>query len=289
MMMFKACGESSSPPPPPPPPSGVEARPLLVRVRDFFVRHKPDEKKRRWRLAVLEQRRRQDLVDGRVYASEKRELLAALSPAQALALREEQDEDMEKWIEKNLGEDIYQTEVVDDEVYEKAYGDMRRFVPTDVRHRTLESLEKILPAAIARRVHDHKTLWFVVALNVDVHRIHVADLYSLYPNHGLDLTEMRAIWYKMPAVFRFDPDLKKKRWRDDFKAKLDELEIKLKENRIAPQEKRHPAYDDDDHSHYVDPQKPLIPHPADASCRTTTNYEEQNEMTTRRSKRRKKV
>lgn len=90
----------------------------------------------------------------------------------------------------------------------------------------------------------------------------MADFRSKYAYDGLDLVEMRAIWYNLPEwdVYSSNPLEKgKAEWKDGFKAKLDEMSYKEAKGTLPPQFCRHPAYDDCVLLHTFDPHVELRP------------------------------
>lgn len=71
-------------------------------------------------------------------------------------------------------------------------------------------------------------------------KIHIGDLRGRYEFHGLDITEMRAIWHWLPPWTGDNP---KSEWRRGFKNKLDMLALAEINGTIQPDEVRNPAYD----------------------------------------------
>jgi len=92
---------------------------------------------------------------------------------------------------------------------------------------------------------------------LDIALIHQADLRAKYPNQGLDIIEMRAVWTVLPEDFENDGDGKKAEWRFNFRQKLEELTTKEEQNRLARNEKRNNAYKDLDGKSFFDPDTPL--------------------------------
>jgi hypothetical protein len=74
----------------------------------------------------------------------------------------------------------------------------------------------------------------------------LADFRSKYFYDGLDITEMRAVWYNLP---KWDIDAEnplekgKAEWKEGFKSKLDDLAYKEAIGKLPVHLVRHPAYE----------------------------------------------
>ena len=79
---------------------------------------------------------------------------------------------------------------------EKALHTMRSFVPEDITtNSSLKAmLERGVAPQLARRLTNNRALWLVRVAEPFLKRGHIADLKSKYAIHGLDLTELRAVW-----------------------------------------------------------------------------------------------
>ena len=131
---------------------------------------------------------------------------------------------------------------------------MRQLIPPDLAAASLKSMvEDGLPKTIANRIWTKKILAMICTHEDDIKRIHIVDLQTKYSNQGLDIVEMRAIWYVMPAEFDLDGDGKKSKWRDLFRQKLEELTNKEEGNRLSNNEKRNNAYKGHDDLVVYDP------------------------------------
>jgi hypothetical protein len=131
---------------------------------------------------------------------------------------------------------------------------MRRLIPPDLHAASLGSMiEDGLPKTIANRIWTKKILGMICTHEGDIKRIHIVDLQTKYSNQGLDIVEMRAIWYVMPTEFDLDGDGKKAKWRDLFRQKLEELTVKEEGKRLSNPEKRNNAYKGHDELSIYDP------------------------------------
>ena len=134
------------------------------------------------------------------------------------------------------------------------YLKMRKLIPPDLSVASLGSMiEDGLPKTIANRIWTKKILGMICTHEGDIKRIHIVDLQTKYSNQGLDIVEMRAIWYVMPTEFDLDGDGKKAKWRDLFRQKLEELTTKEEGNRLSNPEKRNNAYKGHDDLAIYDP------------------------------------
>ena len=128
----------------------------------------------------------------------------------------------------------------------EAYALMRRFVPPDItRSSVAKMVGEGLPDAIAQRLWRCRSLWLVCLATEDIAKIHIADLRSKYDWHGLDIVEMRAVYYKMEQI-HWDRTVSNSRvkaeWRDNLKTKLDELAHKESAGLLSANERRNVAY-----------------------------------------------
>ena len=134
------------------------------------------------------------------------------------------------------------------------YLQMRKLIPPDLSAASLGSMiEDGLPKTIANRIWTKKILGMICTHEGDIKRIHIVDLQTKYSNQGLDIVEMRAIWYVMPGEFDLDGDGKKAKWRDLYRQKLEELTNKEEGNRLSNPEKRNNAYKGHDALAIYDP------------------------------------
>jgi hypothetical protein len=70
-------------------------------------------------------------------------------------------------------------------------------------------------------------------------QVHIADLRGKYDYHGLDIVEMRALWYVLPP---WTGNSQKAEWRKMFKSKLDDMVVREILGTIDPDELRDSAY-----------------------------------------------
>ena len=155
---------------------------------------------------------------------------------------------LEAQAQVDLEEAIQRFETIQAPKNREAYALMRRFVPPDI---TRSSVSKMvgegLPEAIAQRLWRCRSLWLVCLAAEDIAKIHIADLRSKYDWHGLDIVEMRAVYYKMEQI-QWDRTVSnssvKAEWRDNLKTKLDELAHKETAGSLSANERRNAAYVD---------------------------------------------
>jgi hypothetical protein len=76
--------------------------------------------------------------------------------------------------------------------------------------------------------------------------MHISDLRGKYHYHGLDITEMRAVWTCLPRWTGGSSTSPKAVWKNDFRAKLITLTIAEIMGTLRGNEKRNPAYSTDD-------------------------------------------
>ena len=127
--------------------------------------------------------------------------------------------------------------------FEAAQATMRRLVPPDIRTCAKADLgARGLPPALVTRLWTKKATWLVRFHPDDTARLHIADLLSKFNNQGLDVVEMRAVWASLPPDFENDGDGKKRKWRENFRVKLEELVTKEAAGRLGRNEARHPGY-----------------------------------------------
>lgn len=131
-------------------------------------------------------------------------------------------------------------------LYQIAYEQTRGLVPLDVARSSVQKMvEEGLPESIAARLWRCRSLWLVCMATEDIAKVHIADFRSKYDFHGLDIVEMRALWFVLDKVEwdRTIPSLISKcEWRDGLKTKLDEMAIKEADDCLPAQEQRNIAY-----------------------------------------------
>ena len=91
---------------------------------------------------------------------------------------------------------------------------IRSIVPPSIHcNYTLNMLLDELPHDVARRVWNHKILWFTRMPKNYIAKLHTSDLRYTYRYSDLDELEMRAVWATLPDSFDSDPDGKKTAWK----------------------------------------------------------------------------
>lgn len=123
--------------------------------------------------------------------------------------------------------------------------EMKRIVPHEVLSGISEDFllnQCHLPLPVCKRVMTTKIYAFYY-MDMDViSKLHIADLSSRYVCQGLDLRELRAVYYCLPKEFQLDPDGRKKLWRDDCRVKLKALTDKEDAGKLSKNEAMHPAF-----------------------------------------------
>ena len=115
----------------------------------------------------------------------------------------------------------------------------RGFVPADIEARSAEALVAAgFSRALANRIRQKRVLWLARMHADDIAQLHSADLKNTFVAHGLDLTEMRAVFAAVPAEFSNDPTGEKNAWRTDLRTKLRTMTAR----ELRPNEMRNPAY-----------------------------------------------
>eukprot|EP01035_Chromulina_nebulosa_P017823 gene17823-23434_t len=100
-----------------------------------------------------------------------------------------------------------------------------------------------IPEHIAKRIWNIKILHLICTHKDDIRKIHIADLRNKYENRGLDLFEMRAVWYNLPQWDPTNPiETSKAEWKESFKSKLDDMAYKDSKNMLLDDERRHSVY-----------------------------------------------
>lgn len=99
--------------------------------------------------------------------------------------------------------------------------------PSIIVSYTLQMLEEVLPAAIAKRVWSKKALWLTRISPSRISRLHIADLQTKYSTQGLDEIELRAVFAALPVTFENDGKGDKAAWRDSV---LQSLQGKCKQD-----------------------------------------------------------
>lgn len=124
--------------------------------------------------------------------------------------------------------------------YKQSYRTMRYLVPPNIARTDLKKmLSDGVPKSVADRVWSKKVLWLLCMHATDIPKVHIADLRGKYECHGLDIVELRALWYILP---RWEGGSPKAEWRRALKARLDDLISKEISGKISALEMRDSAY-----------------------------------------------
>jgi hypothetical protein len=112
------------------------------------------------------------------------------------------------------------------EFLSKSLETMRPFVPVNIPSMTLQDLESAgLSKALARRIMTKRCLWLIRMSQIDIAKMHVADLTGKYSTEAqnLDVIELAAIYHWLLGVnFESDVGEKKRTMRDGLKRGLKE-------------------------------------------------------------------
>ena len=124
--------------------------------------------------------------------------------------------------------------------YKQSYRIMRYLVPPNIARTDLKRMiSDGVPKSVADRVWNKKVLWLLCMHATDIPKVHIADLRGKYECHGLDIVELRALWYILP---RWEGGSPKAEWRRALKSRLDDLILKEAVGKISPLELRDSAY-----------------------------------------------
>jgi len=126
----------------------------------------------------------------------------------------------------------------------QAYKIMTDIVPKEVLTGVSEPWlrSRGMSSALAKRVMQTKILQFLYMPKETIAKLHIADLSSRFIPQGLDIVEVRAIYYVLPEHFELDRDGRKKQWLEAYRQKLFTMTEKEKANTLTRPEERHPAY-----------------------------------------------
>lgn len=154
-----------------------------------------------------------------------------------------------------LGITVEEYEELQKAKYLDSYRTMRELVPPNITKTSLKAMIALgIPSDVAERIWNKKILWFICMHPEDLPKIHIGDLRARYHFHGLDLTEMRAIWHCLP---NWQGDNPKAEWKRDFKRKLDALSAGEITGDIDPDDLRNSVYDGLDGLKIFDPDQEL--------------------------------
>jgi len=102
-----------------------------------------------------------------------------------------------------------------------------------------------LTKALVKRIAQKKVFQLYYKTKLEIQKLHHVALMTGYSAQGLDIVEMRALYYCIPEEFSNDPEGKKRTWRANIKTKLAELIKKEDNGQLRGEEKRSRAYNKD--------------------------------------------
>lgn len=140
--------------------------------------------------------------------------------------------------------------------YKDSYMRMRQLIPTNLLKTKLSDMIEIqsIDDLLAHRIWHTKALWLIVMHQDDILKVHISDLRGKYSPIGLDITEMRAIYYNLPVWNEENDNTgQKQEWLLNFKQKLDELNHKELFGTLTESETRNIIYANLDNVIYFDP------------------------------------
>jgi len=178
-----------------------------------------------------------------------------------------QEDQRQQWIKDNK------------ELCQQALVELRSLIPADIFTSTLTSLvSRGLPRPLAQRLRSKRVLWLLRMHELDIQRLHTADLVTKFTSHGLDLRELRAVWSVLPTAFESDPRGEKSKWKQELFDKLVDLSEQLCRAPNLQDRRRmeqpHQVYRDVIGLKLFDPNEPLHRHDAVTSNAFSTEVED---------------
>ncbi len=134
---------------------------------------------------------------------------------------------------------------------ENALKEMRGIVPENINKTTLTELKQTLTSKLgdsnladklAKRIWSKKIIWLIRMPSQMVKKLSIVEFKNKYSPVGLDIVELRAIYYSLPLEFENDGEGKKAAWRESIRSKLEEFVNREQNNSLSPGERRHSAY-----------------------------------------------
>ncbi|KAJ1459806.1 hypothetical protein M885DRAFT_613404 [Pelagophyceae sp. CCMP2097] len=120
----------------------------------------------------------------------------------------------------------------------------RSFLPPAALRRA--KLQTLLDAgvseSVAKRLLRTPALWLTRCGSAFISTIHHSDLVHTYSTHGLDLTELRAVWAVLPQRFQHDHRGEKANWKANVLQKLRDAVAKDADGTLTQSQRRHAAY-----------------------------------------------
>tara|TARA_Y100000389_G_scaffold204602_1_gene258275 strand:- start:1692 stop:2705 length:1014 start_codon:yes stop_codon:yes gene_type:complete len=108
---------------------------------------------------------------------------------------------------------------------------------------SLKILEsKGISKKLSKRILNNRCISLIYIPKSDIERIHVADLHYKYAFVGLDIIEMRSIYFALPDKFLNDPTNEKNKWLTNFIEKLKTLVTQEENNNLPKHLVRNYAY-----------------------------------------------
>lgn len=136
---------------------------------------------------------------------------------------------------------------------EKALQIMRGFVPSNILKTTLKDLkddliEKIGNERVAQKLARHiwykKILWLIRMPKNMLKKLSPAEFKIKYSQQGLDIVELRAVYYSLPDKFENDALGLKKEWKNNLRLKLENYVMRDEYNQLTSGETRNSVYED---------------------------------------------
>tara|TARA_Y100000739_G_scaffold116748_1_gene100375 strand:- start:36 stop:1157 length:1122 start_codon:yes stop_codon:yes gene_type:complete len=135
---------------------------------------------------------------------------------------------------------------------EKALQIMRGFVPSNILKTSLKDLkdkllEKIgnerLAQKLARHIWYKKILWLIRMPKNMLKKLSPAEFKIKYSQQGLDIVELRAVYYSLPDKFENDALGLKKEWKNNLRLKLENYVMRDEYNQLTSGETRNSVYE----------------------------------------------
>lgn len=128
---------------------------------------------------------------------------------------------------------------------EAALAITKGYVPANIKSISVAALKASgLPTDLAKRVFTQKALWLVRLPQTAIAKLHIVDLKTKYSSQGLDLIELRAVYYSLPAEFENDPSGEKQQWRETLRRKLEMCVKEDSTGKLSTCKFRHACYID---------------------------------------------
>ena len=100
----------------------------------------------------------------------------------------------------------------------------------------------VVSGALVARLWSRRALWFTRMPGVSIAQLHKVELNAAYDFTGMDICELRAVYYCLPAAFESDGDRAKEAYRTALRERLMALTEKEANGTLEPGERVHSAY-----------------------------------------------